>query len=320
MRTLITSDTDELDDADLGLNVDPKEYHKQKALQLSLQSKLNMIKKDINKETKQNIYELRKVAKKLNKTNRRKWTNDNNGDKWLNYKGPVNEEVILKAFADGHYNNSDESYYKDRPDVLSFKNSSIFKTYQRLLKNKPVILYRGLHFKDDSDLKRLIHFLKYNLMDRNSWTTSIGKAKVYSKIGNPKYSIVLKIECTLDKTNLPLSAWLEGSWFLEQNREVNLKKSFEVEDISIVDYKGDISNIVEHFNKTAASTITAYTEEQRIGEDGTKFNFVRLSLKDVITKLKDAILADYIYATDERFKEYYKVSKEVAVGNLSLNF
>lgn len=60
------------------------------------------------------------------------------------------------------------------------------------------------------------------------------------------------------------------------------------------------------------TSVTAYTEEHRISEDGTKFNFVRLSLKDTITKLKDAILADYIYATDERFKEYYKVSKEEA--------
>lgn len=59
-------------------------------------------------------------------------------------------------------------------------------------------------------------------------------------------------------------------------------------------------------------TATAYTEEHRISEDGTKFNFVRLSLKDVIMKLKDAILADYILATEERFLEYYKVSKDEA--------
>lgn len=246
------ADTDELDDADLGINVDPKEYHKQKSLQMSLQSKLDMIKEDLNKEADEYNEELVQWAKELNKRNRRGWTNDNESDRWLYYKGPVNEEVILKAFAEGHYNNSNENYYKNRPDVLMFKKSSIFKTYQRLLKNKSVVLYRGLHFKDDSDLNYWIPFLKYNLMDRNSWTTSIRKAKVYSKIGNPKCSIVLKIECTLDKINLPLSAWLEGSWFLEQNREVNLKKSFEVEDISIVDYTGDVGSLVKQFNKAVA--------------------------------------------------------------------
>ena len=93
-----TADTDELDDADLGINVDPKEYHKQKSLQMSLQSKLDMIKKDINKETDDYNKELVSIAKRLNEENRKRFSQDNHGDKWLNYKGNVTKEVLLEAF------------------------------------------------------------------------------------------------------------------------------------------------------------------------------------------------------------------------------
>ena len=96
-----TADTDELDDADLGINVDPKEYHKQKSLQMSLQSKLDMIKKDINKETDDYNKELVSIAKRLNEENRKRFSQDNHGDKWLNYKGNVTKEVLLEAFKDG---------------------------------------------------------------------------------------------------------------------------------------------------------------------------------------------------------------------------
>ena len=60
----IIADTDELDDADLGINVDYKEYHKQKSKMRSLQQRLDAIKKDINIETDSYTEELECVAKK----------------------------------------------------------------------------------------------------------------------------------------------------------------------------------------------------------------------------------------------------------------
>lgn len=256
----IVADTDELDDADLGINVNPKEYHKQKSLQMSLQSKLDMVKKDINKETDEYSKELETFAKKLNDKNRKLWKEDNEGDKWLHYTGHVDEKVLVNAFIDGAKIESfDKQFIKD--SIKDFKSSDIFKTFKEILKGKTITLYRGISFSAKR-LKEALPFLKYNLMDRNSWTTSFKKARNYAEVEKLTFvrgfiPIVLKLNCTMDMCNLPLSAFLEGVWGRCNNKEINLKKSLKVNDISICyyDYNDErLDKTVKEFNKSVAST------------------------------------------------------------------
>lgn len=123
------ADTDELDDADLGVNVDSKEYHEQKSLQLSLKSKLDMIKKDLNKESDEYNKELIDLAKKLNKENRRRYNEDNFGDKWLCYKGNITKEILMEAYLDGVTCN--RCFEIDRNKALRYFNDNVYPRYKK---------------------------------------------------------------------------------------------------------------------------------------------------------------------------------------------
>ena len=283
-----TADTDELDDADLGINVDHKEYHKQKSLQMSLQSKLDMIKKDINKETDDYNKELVSIAKRLNEENRKRFSQDNHGDKWLNYKGNVTKEVLLEAFKDGvkcrlgFGNISDD----DIKEELDFFKRTIYPRFAKLLKGSSLRVYRGLDFFDliskdkEHELNEYLKYLKYNLMDRNSWSTSIETAKMYI---NYKFAgIILRMNCTLGDANLPLSAWLEGYWYDNGgNEEINLKKSFKVNDIKCVFVGSSLEKLFD-MNKFNSTKTLAFYEPDVL--DSTTENKL-----DYIGKVKECI-------------------------------
>ena len=243
----IIADTDELDDADLGINVDHKEYHKQKSKMRSLQQRLDAIKRDINKETDSYIEELESVAKKLNEQNRTEYHYDNDSDKWLHYKGNINEKVIMNAFKDGvkaaYYGPLLFSYiFKEGDDfettykkALSyFKKSKVYKTIKEILVNRSnkVKVYRGLLIEKDYDN---VKYMKYNLLDRNSWTLSFKVAVVYAdKPYLNKEGIVISMDCCIDSINIPLSVWLYGRWLCNENKELNLYESLKVNDIKVV--------------------------------------------------------------------------------------
>lgn len=282
------ADTDELDDADLGINVDPKEYHKQKSLQMSLQSKLDMIKKDLNKEADSYVNKLEKIAKRLNEENRKRYSRDNEGDKWLHYNGTVSKEVLLEAYKDGiacWYEGfgtitSDEDIRYE----LNYYKNSVYPRFKKLINGSSLRVYRGLDFhklfySDVDLLKNYFKYLKYNLMDRNSWTTSIEIAKRY--INYPWFSIILRMDCTLEDANLPLSAWLEGYWFAK-NKEINLKKSLKVKNIKCVfvgeDLKSRLGFDEKEFNKVAAMY-----EPDRLDDETQKY-FDNLNHTKELTK------------------------------------
>ena len=275
------ADTDELDDADLGINVDPKEYHKQKSLQMSLQSKLDMIKKDINKEADNYNKELEDIAKRLNEENRKRYSRDNDGDKWLYYNGTVNKEVLLEAYKDGVCDDIRFRFGghlktivndKDIEDELKYYKNSVYPKFKKLINGSSLKVYRGLDFfnllNDDKGLKNYLKYLKYNLMDRNSWTTSIEVAKRY--ITYKWTGIILQMDCTLEDVNLPLSAWLEGYWFENENKEINLKKSLKVKNIKCIfvgdNLKSRLGFDEKEFNKIAAmyepDTLDSTTENK----------------------------------------------------------
>ena len=258
--SIVTSDTDELDDSDLGINVDPKEYHKQKSLQMSLKYKLDMIKKDINKEADEYNKKLEEIAKRLSEENRKRWSSDNDGDKWLYYKGTVNKEVLLKAYKDGiacEYKGFGTVKDEDIRDELNYFKNSVYPRFKKLINGSSLRVYRGLDFYDlafsDKDLlKNYFKYLKYNLMDRNSWTTSIEVAEKY--IHCSWYSVILQMDCILEDVNLPLSSWLEGYWFENENKEINLKKSLKVKNIKCVFVGEDLRKLgfKKEFNKVVA--------------------------------------------------------------------
>lgn len=257
----LLADTDEYDDADLGINVNPKEYHKQKSLQMSLQSKLDMIKKDINKETDKYNKELVEWGKELNKRNREDFDSDNRGDKWLKYKGPITEKVLIEAFVDGFKH--DVRGLNTKRAVNIFKQHNL-PGYLKLLNKEKLVVYRGINFlftinsrynkgkniKDD----RIFKYLKYNLMDRNSWSLSKDVAEGY--LDDEEYGLILKMTCSLEDVNLPLSAWLEGNWYYNDNQEINIRKSFKIKDIKCVFMGSEVSKYYgitkESFNKVTA--------------------------------------------------------------------
>ena len=259
----IKADTDELDDADLGVNVDSKEYHEQKSKMRSLQQRLESIKKDINKETDANIEKLERIAKKLNDANRKRFSQDNFGDKWLHYNGSVDKNVLLEAFKDGvaagYVGFGTITSDNDIREELNYFHKTIYPRFKKLLNGSSVRVYRGLDFyniiDDEASLKEFLDYLKYNLMDRNSWTTSIETARAYTHY---KWaSVILRMNCTLEDANLPLSAWLEGYWYDKGgNEEINLKKSLKVKDIKCVfvgdSIKHDFGFDINKFNKVTA--------------------------------------------------------------------
>lgn len=175
--------------------------------------------------------ELNKCSRELNINNRKKFGYvDNYGDKWIHFSGKVNEDVLFKAYKDGC------SFSKTKPSLTKF-NKWFNDIGKKLLNGKCITIYRGIHLNTFFD-KDYLKYLKYNLMDRNSWTISLSKAKEYSDddsspIKDSDVSLVLKMKCSLDDVHLCFSAWLEGAWDGIGNKEVNLKKSLVVQDITI---------------------------------------------------------------------------------------
>lgn len=182
------------------------------------------------KETISNQYdkEMLRVAKLLNSNNIKKFGRvDNYGAKWISFSGEITKEVLHKAYLDGC------SFSNVKPSKVRF-NKWFSSIGNKLLNGKKVTIYRGIHLNTLFD-KDYLTYLNYNLMDRNSWTISLSKAKEYAddETNKSDVSLVLKMKCDLGDVNLCFSAWLEGAWSDIGNKEVNLKKSLKVQDITI---------------------------------------------------------------------------------------
>lgn len=205
------------------------------------------------KETISNQYdkEMLRVAKLLNSNNIKKFGRvDNYGAKWISFSGEVTKEVLHKSYLDGC------SFSNVKPSKVRF-NKWFSSIGNKLLNGKQITIYRGLHLNTLFD-KGFLKFLKYNLLDRNSWTTSLQKAIEYSNDDNNKsdVSLVLKMKCSIDDVHLCYSAWLEGAWSDVNNKEVNLKKSLSIQNIAIcyIDRKSErnlkkVKFSVKEFNK-----------------------------------------------------------------------
>lgn len=195
--------------------------------------------------------QLDKCSSYLNSMNRKKFGYvDNYGDKWIHFSGVIDEDVLFKAYKDGC------SYSKAEPNLRKFK-AWFYSIGNKLLNGKQITIYRGLHLNTLFD-KCFLKFLKYNLLDRNSWTTSLQKAIEYSNDDGNKsdVSLVLKMKCSIDDVHLCYSAWLEGAWSDVNNKEVNLKKSLSIQNIAIcyIDRKSErnlkkVKFSVKEFNK-----------------------------------------------------------------------
>ena len=99
-------------------------------------------------------------------------------------------------------------------------NTGHTKTIKEILVNRSnkVKVYRGLLIEKDYDN---VKYMKYNLLDRNSWTLSFKVAVVYAdKPYLNKEGIVISMDCCIDSINIPLSVWLYGRWLCNENKEM----------------------------------------------------------------------------------------------------
>lgn len=232
----LLEDTDELDDADLGINVNPKEYHKQKSKQQSLEEK---IKNALNRQTIEYNSKLVKMIKKLNNQHKNFYPNDYEGDWYINYKSENPIKDLIYTFKCG---------YKDRKGkfpgqniINEFKNVWL-KEAKKLLNGRTVKIYRALSFtKDFIDKNDIYTLIRTNLMDRNSWTFNKDVAFDYmEKYENVAKTMVISMNCSLDDVQLYYSAWLEGFWGGRGapsakigNEEFNLKYSLKINNVNI---------------------------------------------------------------------------------------
>lgn len=180
---------------------------------------------------------LKKESKKLDELNRNQWKYDNLADKWSNYNDTLTVDLLIEAFIDGFDtreevdNNSNMTEEQKNDWIDYFKSTWIKKIAKPLLSGNSLTIYRGLRFNELPN----VNLLKYNLMKRNSWTISINKAKHYSKAtlgNNGTKFVLLKTNCVLEETNLPLTAWLEG-FYTNCNYEINLKRSYKPKNVEI---------------------------------------------------------------------------------------
>lgn len=241
----LAEDTDELDDADLPIGMNPKEYHEQKAKMRSLNERIKEFVKEANADAKKKIKkDILELSRKLNKFNRDRWPEDNGGDKWLHYEGKVTRETLIKAFVDGYK----MSYSWEEADVVNAARQKFEELWipkaMKLLHGGKLKVYRGVII-DLAHESKFVDGLKYNMQERNSWSYNRAVAFRYMDEhdwddSDSMMTFILEFDCKLSDTNLVFSAWAEGYWWRgganidgTANAEINLKKNLLIEGVKV---------------------------------------------------------------------------------------
>jgi hypothetical protein len=267
---LIVEDTDELDDADLPVGMNAKEYHKQKAKMMSLMDKvqlaLNRQSAKAQAEAEEIIPpEVKKYIKELEQSHKDTFSGDYRGDWFMNTKNVEgakkknklkNEtETLLWCFVEG-MKKHDNTYNADakKKRFIDWWLPNALK----LLKGQKLTVYRGMCFYESDlkdDFKKIAATFTKNVLSRNSWTYNENVAKDYAS--DASCGVVVSMDCSLDMTNLYYSAWLEGYWAGygssrtkgAGNDEINLKQMMKVSNVRISHYSTTDSYSKKLFDK-----------------------------------------------------------------------
>lgn len=272
---LIVEDTDELDDADLPVGMNAKQYHKQKAKMMSLLDKIQMALNQQSEEAQAKVEDLippevKKHIKDLEKDHKDTFSGDYKGNWFMDKKNVDaakkknklrNEtETLLWCFVEGmkkHGNTYNAEQKKQRFIKWWLPNA------QKLLKGGKLKVYRGMCFYDDDleeNFKKILATCRRNVLSRNSWTYNEQVAKDYA--GDADCGIVISMDCSLDMTNIYYSAWLEGYWAGcgsnrtkgAANDEINLKQMLNVSNVKISHYSTSDSYSKKLFDKYFCKT------------------------------------------------------------------
>lgn len=161
-----------------------------------------------------------------------------------NYKGAINKDTLIQAWKDGWQarraivfekeNNLDSKLKND----LSKFEKYVLPYYMDLVNGKTLKVYRGVRVKPKN-----IEYSLRNLLKENSWSFDKDVAIAYAKYlywHNIWIRFVMIRECTLNDTNIMLSAFNEGYWcgygsnaLGGANDEIILNKSFNIGKVKI---------------------------------------------------------------------------------------
>lgn len=217
---------------------------------------------EVKQPSKEEIIE---KSKQLIKKNYER-SNDKNRlqEKYLNYKGVVNEQVLKNAWIEGwKLQNSDfpVSERKTNIEFNKFKNN-LLPIYLDLINGKIVVIYRGL-VVDKYDLS----YITKNLLDRNSWTSNLDVAEEYARslLHKGECRLVLKADCSMSNTNLVLSAFTEGLWCMYGSRkaksgandEIVINRLAELDNVKVLPINEHSKELLENagFDKFISSEL-----------------------------------------------------------------
>lgn len=269
---LIVEDTDELDDADLPVGMNAKEYHKQKAKMMSLLDKVQMALNSQSDKAQAEVEEIippevKKYIKELEQSHKSTFPGDYKGDWFMNtkniegakkqHKFKDESETLLWCFVQGMKKHGlDTSYHAN--DYKKRFTKNWLPLASKLIKGEKVKVFRGMCFYEsdlEDNFKKIAATFTKNVLSRNSWTYNENVAKEYASCAS--CGVVVSMDCSLDMTNLYYSAWLEGYWagcgsMYTQgsgNDEINLKQMMRISNIKVEHYNPDNSYSAKLYKK-----------------------------------------------------------------------
>lgn len=269
---LIVEDTDELDDADLPVGMNAKEYHKQKAKMMSLLDKVQMALNSQSDKAQAEVEEIippevKKYIKELEQSHKSTFPGDYKGDWFMNtkniegakkqHKFKDESETLLWCFVQGMKKHGlDTSYHAN--DYKKRFTKNWLPLASKLIKGEKVKVFRGMCFYEsdlEDNFKKIAATFTKNVLSRNSWTYNENVAKDYASYAS--CGVVVSMDCSLDMTNLYYSAWLEGYWagygsMYTQgsgNDEINLKQMMRISNIKVEHYNPDNSYSAKLYKK-----------------------------------------------------------------------
>jgi hypothetical protein len=269
---LIVEDTDELDDADLPVGMNAKEYHKQKAKMMSLLDKVQMALNGQSDKAQAEVEEIippevKKYIKELEQSHKSTFSGDYKGDWFMNtknvegakkqHKFKDESETLLWCFVQGMKKHGlDTSYHAN--DYKKRFTKNWLPLASKLIKGEKVKVFRGMCFYEsdlEDDFKKIAATFTKNVLSRNSWTFNKKVAKDYAS--DASCGVIVSMDCSLDQTNLYYSAWLEGYWagygsMYTQgsgNDEINLKQMMRISNIKVEHYNPDNSYSAKLYKK-----------------------------------------------------------------------
>lgn len=277
---LIVEDTDELDDADLPVGMNAKQYHKQKAKMMSLIDKVQLALNRQSEEAQAEVEEIippdvKKYIKELEQSHESTFSGDYKGDWFMNTKNIEgarkqhklkNEtETLLWCFVEGMKKHGLDKSYRTNDYKKRFMKNWL-PLASKLIKGEKVKVFRGMCFYEsdlENDFKKIAATFTKNVLSRNSWTFNKKVAKDYASSATYKRhygapcGVIISMDCSIDQTNLYYSAWLEGYWAgygsmhtqSSANDEINLKQMMRISNIKVEHYNPDNSYSAKIYKK-----------------------------------------------------------------------